>query len=156
MDLALSYSRDLDAYDLKIDPARADFVQEESLVTAALLSLLTDRLAQKNDVPVGADRRGWWADTFGLDGDLFGSRLWLLAREKQLPDTLQRVRAYIEEALAWLVQDEFASGLTVTVFSPRRGWVVAEVEVALRGDARRYRFEWDDAAQVWRLAGERT
>lgn len=154
MDLALTYSPQLDAFDLAIDPATADFVREDSLATAMVLSLMCDRTAQPGEVAPGADRRGWWPDAFAEDGDRFGSRLWLLEREKQTEQTLQRARAYVREALAWVVEDGFATGIELTVFAPQRGWLVAQVVLTLDGGSRRYRFEWNDAAQVWRLAGE--
>jgi phage gp46-like protein len=154
MDLALAYSPQLDAFDLAIDHATADFVREDSLATAMVLSLMCDRTAQPSEVDPGADRRGWWPDAFAEDGDRFGSRLWLLEREKQTEETLQRARAYIREALVWVVVDGFATGIELTVFAPQRGWLVAQVALALDGGSRRYRFEWNDATQVWRLAGE--
>lgn len=154
MDLALTYSPQLDAFDLSIDPVTADFVREDSLATAMVLSLMCDRTAQPGEVEPGADRRGWWPDAFAEDGDRFGSRLWLLEREKQTEQTLQRARAYVREALAWVVEDGFATGIELTVFAPQRGWLVAQVVLTLDGGSRRYRFEWNDATQVWRLAGE--
>jgi phage gp46-like protein len=70
-------------------------------------------------VPTGADRRGWWADAFDqvnaldkLAPESFGSRLWLLMREKQLPKTRERVRDYVLEALAWMIEDGMASAST--------------------------------------------
>jgi len=155
MDIALTYDSQIGAFDVSIDALNADLAREESLSTVVLLSLLTDRTAQANEVDPGADRRGWWADAFAEQvGDMFGSRLWLLAREKQLPATIARARAYIEEALAWLVADGLAKSVMATVFAPRRGWLVAQVDITLAGDSRRYRFEWSDDAQVWRLGGE--
>lgn len=155
MDIALTYDSQIAAFDVSIDALTADLAAEDALATAVTLSLLTDRTAQPGDVPAADDRRGWWADAMADQaGDQFGSRLWLLAREKQLPATIVRARAYIEEALAWLIDDGLASKVTASVFAPRRGWLVAQVEIVLASDARRYRFEWNDDAQVWRLAGE--
>lgn len=132
----------------------ADLRHEDTLTSAILLSLMTDRLAEPDDVPAGADRRGWWADAYAQDGDRFGSRLWLLQREKDIPRTLQRARTFIQEALAWLVTDGFAKRVDLAVFSPRTGWLVAEVTLVLDAGSRRYRFEWSDERQVWTLAGE--
>lgn len=154
MDLALTYSKQLDAFDVSIDALNADLSSDASLTTAIILSLMTDRTAQASEVDAGADRRGWWADAYSADGDQFGSRLWLLEREKQTATTLARARAYVAEALQWLVDDSFATAVDVVVFAPQRGWLVAQVGLQIDGDARRYRFEWNDAAQVWRLAGE--
>ena len=60
------------------------------LVSAIWMSLGTDRRAQQDDViPNGSqDKRGWWGDTYRPRK--IGSRLWLLYREKQLPETLRR------------------------------------------------------------------
>lgn len=154
MDIALTYSQELDAFDVSIDAAAADLSREESLVTAMILSLMCDRTAQASEVEAGGDRRGWWADAFAEDGDRFGSRLWLLEREKQTEQTLQRARSYIREALYWLLDDGLATAMSVVVFVPHRGWLIAQVQLTLDGDSRRYRFEWNDAQQVWRLAGE--
>lgn len=158
MDLALRYQPATDTYDLSIDEVRGDLAPEDTLTTAVYLSLMCDRLAQHRDVRRGEDRRGWWADAYA-DGyaegrDRFGSRLWLLAREKELPATLQRARTYVQEALQWLLDDGQADDLQVSVFVPSRGWLAVLVTIAVDGDSRRYRFEWNDAAQVWRLAGE--
>lgn len=154
MDLALTYDKQLDAFDISVDALNADLSADDTLTTAVLLSLMTDRTAQVSEVEPGADRRGWWADAYAADGDQFGSRLWLLDREKQTATTLLRAKAYLTEALQWLVDDGLAASLDVTVFAPQRGWLVAQVDVALTRTSRRYRFEWNDAAQVWRLAGE--
>lgn len=155
MDLALSYSPDIDGLDLSIDAGRADLAQEDTLATAVLLSLMCDRTAQPGEVDAGNDRRGWWADAFAAAADLFGSRLWLLEREKEVEQTLQRARTYIREALAWMVEDGFVTAVDVAVFVPKRGWLAAEIELKLDGASRRYRFEWSAATQIWRLAGER-
>ena len=62
--------------------AGADFAGDDTLVTAVILSLCTDRLAQPHEVAPGEDRRGWWADAYATSPrDKFGCRWWLLARE---------------------------------------------------------------------------
>lgn len=94
-----------------------DLASDAGLETAMGLSLFTDRRAQPDDVaPSGdpADRRGWWADQFAdVEGDLFGSRLWLLDRSKATQETLIRAREYALEALRWLVDDEVAASIDV-------------------------------------------
>ncbi len=154
MDLALTYSPALDAFDVSIDALNADLRREETFTTAVVLSLMIDRLAEPGDVAPGADRRGWWADAFAESGDRHGSRLWLMGREKQLDATVERAKLYIEEALQWLIDDGVATSVAATVFVPRRAWLVADVAITLDGASRRFRFEWSDDANVWRLAGE--
>ncbi|ADU63393.1 MAG: phage GP46 family protein [Pseudodesulfovibrio sp.] len=101
-----------------------DLVRDDGLQTAVVLSLFIDRRAEADDViPDGTgDRRGWWGDTYpDIIGDKYGSRLWLLSREKQLPRVLVRARAYAEEALAWMLDDGVARAVRVEASFVRTG-----------------------------------
>lgn len=110
-----------------------DLATEDGLRTAVIVSLFTDRRAEADDeIPDGGDdRRGWWADSIG-------SRLWLLARAKETPDTLARARAYAIEALQWLIDDGVATAVDVTAEWVRHGVLALRVAVTL---ADRDRFE---------------
>lgn len=152
MDLALIFDPKLQAFDLAIDGA--DLASEDTLASAVLVSILSDRLVADYEVKVGEDRRGYWADAFTEDDHLTGSRLWLLEREKQLPVTLLRCRQYCEEALQWIIDDGLATAITVTVFSMRPGWMVVLIKVQINNINRTFRFEFDEARQTLRLAGE--
>lgn len=83
----------------------ADLESGGDLVTAVLISLFTDRVANADDeISDGSnDPRGWWGDL----GERYpiGSRLWLLNREKQTAETAARAKDYIAEALQWLIDD---------------------------------------------------
>lgn len=154
MDLALTFNPEIGMLDISL--AGADLLAEDTLATAVMLSLMCDRTAAAHEVQPGADRRGWWADAFAdADGDAFGSRLWLLQREKQLPANVQRARAYMLEALQWMVDDGLVDAIEVTAFVPRQGWLFADAVLRLPGGSRRFRFEWSDEQQVWRLSAER-
>ena len=86
----------------------------QPLVRAVIISLFTWRRAKADDDLPGDQRMGWWGDNFAsVPGDQIGSRLWLLARAKLLPDTLARAKEYAEEALAWLGQDGVAARVEV-------------------------------------------
>ena len=89
--------------------------QAQSLRTAVIISLGTDRLAATDDLlPVNnGDRRGYWGDIF-TPGRNLGSRLWLLARAKATDDTLTSAVDYATEALQWLIDDQVAQAVTVT------------------------------------------
>ena len=153
MDIGLVYDSTRGIYDIALDGA--DLRADETLTSAVICSLMCDRLAAPHEVDRGADRRGWWADAFAtIASDKFGSRLWLLEREKQITATLDRCKAYCQEALHWLVDDGAADRVSVAVFAPRMGWMVARIEIGLASDSTVYRFEWDDSAQVWRVAQE--
>ena len=152
MDLTLTYNPALQGFDLALNGA--DFLAEDTLASAVLVALLSDRLAASYEVPVGYDRRGWWADSLDEGNYLTGSRLWLLAREKQLPGVLVRCKQYCEEALQYLVDDGIVTSVLVTVFNARPGWLVALIKLAVNTGSRIYRFEFDEERQLWRLAGE--
>ena len=72
---------------------------------------------------------------------------------KQLQSTVQRARDYALEALKWMQGRPGHLG-GVSAFVPRMGWLVLLITLSLNGVDRRYRFEWNSAAQAWRLAGE--
>lgn len=119
--------------------------EEPGLETAVMLSLFTDRRAEDGDaLPGGSDdKRGWWGDMYAENpGDKFGSRLWLLSREKQTPSVLVRARRYAEEALAWLVEDGIARAVSVSADIVRQGVLGLSIEI-IRSAAppQKYRFE---------------
>lgn len=90
---------------------------EDTLQTAIILSLFTDRRAGRDDVlpPRQTDRRGWMGDEFvGADNDAWGSALWLIYTGKAVDDVLDQARFAAKEALAWLVRDGIASQVDVT------------------------------------------
>ncbi|MDP1681094.1 MAG: phage GP46 family protein [Burkholderiales bacterium] len=124
---------------------------DDGLETAVILSLFTDARAADDDaLPAGStERRGAWIDSYPVvDGDKFGSRLWLLQREKQTQDTLNRAKEYAEEALGWMISDGVASRVDVAAFIVRMG--VLGLSIAIhRPDVSvtRYRYEnlWNNA-----------
>lgn len=127
------------AIDLESGPS--GLLKEESLNTAVIVSLLTDRRAEPDDrLPtddgttsvIGADRRGWCGDSLAEQpGQRIGSRLWLLAREKQTEETRRRAVSYCQEALEWLVDDGVASAVSVEAAWADIGRLNAQIEIAL-------------------------
>lgn len=90
---------------------------EDTLSTAIILSLFTDRRAGVDDrLPAReTDRRGWIGDeVMGAGGETWGSGLWLCGTGKATDDVLERARFEAQEALAWLVRDGIASRIEVT------------------------------------------
>lgn len=115
-DIALTWSNETGSADmLKIDD---DLASDRGLVTAAILSLFTDRRAENDDEPPSGDetdRRGWWGDEFSdVEGDRIGSRLWLLDRAKRTNETVLRAKEYAIEALQWLIDDAVVEDVEVT------------------------------------------
>lgn len=98
----------------------ADLASEPGLRTAVIVSLFTDRLALPTDpIPDGSrDRRGHWSDSYLPEqGDLEGSRLWLLDREKIMPEVLRRAEDYTREALEWMLSDAVVQQVTASAWT---------------------------------------
>jgi phage gp46-like protein len=94
---------------------------EDTLQTAIIISLFTDRRAGVDDAlpPSQTERRGWVGDEYmgnGFDArpDPWGSRLWLDYMGKTNNEVLVHARFAAEEALAWLVRDGIASRVSAT------------------------------------------
>lgn len=120
-------------------------VEDDGLETAVVISLFTDRRATEDDVLPGSpdDRRGWFGDSWPVvDGDLIGSRLWLLHREKQMQSVVSRAREYAAEALQWLIDDGIAKAVNVTAEIVRQGVLGLDIEIVRSGKPlAKYRFE---------------
>lgn len=146
-DLALTWSNAAGSADLSM--IDSDLASDRGLETAVLLSLFTDRRAADDDVPPSGDardRRGWWADEFAaVAGDLIGSRLWLLDRSTRTNETVLHVTQYVNEALAWMIEDKVVASVAVTVETTDNALVVA---IALQNPGRdpvtfRFAGAWD-------------
>lgn len=130
--------------DLKITDS--GLATEETLETAVIVSLLTDRRANTDDaLPDGRassglippDRRGWAGDALSdVDGDRIGSRLWLLSREKQTEQTRLRAIDYAEEALQWLIDDGHAVSVSIEAEWSERGRLDMEIDIGLASGGR--------------------
>ncbi|MGE8297298.1 MAG: phage GP46 family protein [Pseudomonas sp.] len=122
-----------------------DLATDDSLLTATIISLMSDRRARADDqLPEGGrDRRGFWGDAWAVvPGDQLGSRLWLLGREKELPETVRRAREYAEEGLAWMIKDGIATAVDVVASVPRTGVLLLEVAISRSAGGReQFQFE---------------
>lgn len=115
----------------------------DDLLTAVLISLFTDGAADPDDaIPDGSDDpRGWW-------GGEIGSKLWLRMRSKATLSALALVRRDIEQALAWLVEDNVAARVDVATEWTRPRLLGARVLI-LRADGTRralaFAQDWEGA-----------
>jgi phage gp46-like protein len=130
-----------------------DLERDDGLQSAVIISLFTDRRASAEQIPVELpqdDLRGYWGDiSNATPSDQTGSLLWLLAREKQLPQVLSRAQQYCREALAWMVEDLVATRVEVTAQFVAQGWMLILVDIFRpTGSPVRYRFNYEWAAQA--------
>jgi phage gp46-like protein len=139
-----------DTFDFAL--SKNDFLLEEGLRTAVIISLFTDKRVSKEEIQDGQEQKGWWADTLSeIQGDQIGSKLWLLEREKQTNEVLTRAIEYATEALAWLIEDEVASKVDVTASYPSRG-ILAIGVVITRPNGEKLNYAFDNA---WKIEGTR-
>lgn len=114
MDIGLFYQTNTRRIDAVLEGGL--LLTDESLLTATVISLFTDRRAGPDDeLPATEDwRRGWWGDALAdTPGDRIGSHLWLLFRCKQTEETRQRAEEYAKAALAWMLEDGVAKAVNV-------------------------------------------
>ena len=140
-DIALSWNAD--AWGADIALAGGDLAADSGLRTAILLSLFLNAPAKPDDVlPAGSDRQGWWGDSLAqTPGDITGSRLWLLAREKQLASVLTRAQAYAAEALQWLIDDAIAASVAVGATNPAPGVLALSITITRPSDPTRETYD---------------
>ncbi|EGV05838.1 phage protein GP46 [Haemophilus pittmaniae HK 85] len=102
------------------------FLIDDGLTNAIVISLFSDARVD--------NQRGWWGNDFGQNqsGQVeMGSRLWTLARSKQLTDVLDDAQAYAETALQWLIDDGHALAIDVTASNPEQAVLLLSVVVTL-------------------------
>jgi len=157
-DIKIFWDEDYLEGNFAFDEDIQDLESDRGLETAVIISLFTDRRANEDDVLPDSnnlDRRGWWGDlTSDFENDQIGSRLWLLEREKTVPNVVIRAKQYAEEALRWLIDDGVA--MKVEVETERQG-VSGNDILAISGrifkpggDIYKFKYETQWAAQELR------
>lgn len=134
-----------------------DLARDDGLETSVIISLFSDRRATPEQVPAELPRddlRGFWGDVRpSVEGDQTGSLLWLLAREKQTPQTKARAEQYCREALAWMIEDKVATAVEVATEYVATGWLLINIDIYRPdGSAVRYRYDYEWAAQAAKRA----
>jgi len=134
-----------------------DIERDDGLETAVIISLFTDRRASAEQIPPEYpqdDLRGYWGDITNASAtDQTGSLLWLLAREKQLPQTLSRAEQYCREALAWMIDDLVSTRIDVVASYISQGWMLLVVDIYRpTGQAVRFQYNYEWSAQAGKRA----
>jgi phage gp46-like protein len=148
MDIAMSFIPSRTELSTDINMDGSDLKSEKDLETAIILSLFSDRRANPDDILEDEDRRGWWGDTFAeVKNDKFGSRLWLLRRQKITFSVLTRAKQYVNESLKWLVEDKIVKSINaiVEVVGERPNGVLGIRVEAIKsnGVIKKYDYVWE-------------
>lgn len=111
-DIKLNYDKGY--FDFNI--VSGDFEQTDDLSTAILVSLGCDSRASESEVTQIEYRRGWAGNlVWNLDGLEMGSKLWLLSQARLTIQTLERAKDYAQNALLWLLTENYATNIVVDV-----------------------------------------
>lgn len=143
-DIKLVYDIDIGSGNFVFD--NGDFVREEGLETAVNISLFTDgRATEYDEIEDTDDKRGWWGDQLSeYQDDEIGSKLWLLERQKTTDEVIEQTRQYALESLEWMVDDEVAQTVEVSVTrggSPGKDELNMEVRI----------FKFDNTVEVFKF-----
>ena len=97
----------------------------ESLETPVLVSLLTDRRANVEEVQLPQNRRGWWADFLSTTaGHQIGSKWWLLEQARLTQDTVNKARDFTERALQWMIESDLVDNIEVQTSRENRKLII--------------------------------
>ncbi|MDD0853001.1 phage GP46 family protein [Halobacteriovorax sp. GB3] len=103
MDIALAFQNNI--FDISEEP-------ENGIRTAIIISLFTDKRINENEKPSDeSSLAGFWGDDF--EERPYGSRLWLLHRNKINNETRLNAIDYAKEALEWLTEDKVVKSVNV-------------------------------------------
>lgn len=147
-DIKIVWNTDLNQGDF--DFLNDDLIRDGGLQTAVIISLFTDARASDDDqLDDKDDRRGWFGDLVSkVEGDRWGSKLWLLNRSKTTQENIVLTKVYIKEALQWMLDDGVAAKILIEVEragSPENNGLEWKVEI-LKIDGNTEAFQFDD---VW-------
>ena len=145
--LRISYTPD--GFDLVKSGGRLQV--DDGLETSVELSLFTDAPATDDELRAAGltreqNRGAWWGNDYPeVPGDVWGSKLWLLARAKRSDETLARARDYATEAVRWLIADGLATRIPFTsAWYGRTGFLVLGAQMWRPGDLQpRWRRLWN-------------
>jgi len=125
-----------------------DLIQDFGLKTAILISLFSDRRADDDELsPEDTSKRGWWGDLFpDVEGDLIGSKLWLLRREKRTQENLNRAEEFAVESLTWMVEDGVADDVVADASYDDNGTMILAITITSPGTnaqaAFKFKLKW--------------
>lgn len=141
-------------YDLAINEAEARFETDEGFETDVIASLETDAPATPEELALAGiapdQNRGTAINSYPeFEGDLLGSKLWLLARALKVDEALDRASQFVREALQHFIDDGRAVDVDVdSLWWRDTGHLVSLIEIT-RLDGTKWRGHWD--ATVGRL-----
>ena len=106
-------------YDIQVGPD-GDIETEDSLDTAILVSLFSDRRVSESEQPSEYKRRGWVGNE-STPGIQIGSRVWLYDQARITNTTLSGISDAASDCLQWMVDQGIAKGVSATATATSTG-----------------------------------
>jgi len=102
-------------WDVKISKD-GDLEGSNSIDTAILMSLFTDKRADVSEIRESSQRRGWWGNLFNDNvGYEIGSKIWLNSSQGRITaENLNSLNTNSLESLAWLKEDNIVDDIKVS------------------------------------------
>lgn len=142
-DLMLKYDYVNNRYDIKFN--HSDYERDEGLYTSVILSLFCNAYVTDDELETLSQRvnSGFWGDQISqYEGDIYGSKLWLLERAKLTSDIIETTKIYIYESLEWMITDGVAEDIVVNVELVDKK-VYAEIMI-IKGNNKTEKFKFQD------------
>ena len=123
------------------DLSQGSIAQDDTLTSMVIYCLFTDARAKDADaLPNGTDKRGWPGNTYS--DFIWGSRLWLLSREKITRQTIFDAKSYAEESLTPITDYALAKQVEVAASRTSRDVITLAITITLN----------DNSTQVYKAA----
>ena len=112
-------SEDSQFYDIQLG-VDGDIETEDSLDTAILVSLFSDRRVSESEQPNEHKRRGWIGNE-STPGIQMGSRVWVYEQARITNTTLSGISNAASDCLQWMVDQGIASKVSASAVSTSIG-----------------------------------
>ena len=122
-----------------------DFVTDQTLDTAILMSICEEFRASAAEIPESNRRRGWIGNET-TPGFQQGSKTWLFEQERITGTVLAELGVIVRNALQWLIDDNIAISVEVETPFYQNGNVVVYINFGRDGSKvdRRFYTLWDN------------
>lgn len=137
-------------YDIAVSPS-GDLEGVNDLSTAVLVSLLTDRRANGDQVALAPLRRGWIGDVEPIiPGYRIGSHLWLIEPGRATRKTVNEAVTACQEALQSMIDQGIADNIEVSgeLGSPRQATIRIDVTAPSGAVSTEFLELWENTAFV--------
>ena len=129
-------------YDLMVVDSQLE--STAGMETALIVSLFTDARASADNVATPQNRRGWVGNILTTNiGRSLGSVLWVYEQSRITQNILNQIKVAAQESLDWLVEDNIAKTVLVSIQEVRTRGIVIEINIQTpQGKNQRYSAIW--------------